>query len=345
MEKAFRQTMRDELLVSASSARTLVSFLQGIDVSDAEMEQKTGIVVADLDKPDQRIPISPYNKLWNFALLKSANPALGLHLGEMVNEEQMGVIGHIIFNNATLGEALKQFSRLFQLVNEGMRAELSVEGDLAILRYLWEAPEFYSIPNMERTMAVSITRAKSYIAQQLKVEYVSFQHPQPAYIEEYQRVFNCPLKFNDDCSSVAFKAQFLDYKLPKGNPYIHQVLTRHVESLLKKLRARNSFSSQIKNIIYKELSKNAVDAETIASKMHMSRHTLYRKLKSENHSFQELIEEVRQQKAMKYLNSDKYTLSEIAFLLGFSELSAFSRAFKRWTGKSPAQFMKSKKVP
>ncbi|MCP5208107.1 MAG: AraC family transcriptional regulator [Hahellaceae bacterium] len=334
--------MSNELLVSASSARTLVSFLEGINVTHAEMESKTGIVIADLEKPDSRIPITPYNQLWNLALLKSKDPALGLHLGEMVNEEQMGVIGHITFNNPTLGEALAQFTRLFQLVNEGMRAELIVQDELAILRYLWDAPEFYSTPNMERTMAVSITRARSYIAQQLKVEYVSFQHPQPSYIDEYNRIFNCPLKFGDDCSSIAFKSHFLDYKLPKGNPYIHQVLTRHVENLLKKLRARNSFSSQIRNLIAKELSKNAIDAETIASQMHMSRHTLYRKLKSENHSFQELVEDVRQEKAMKYLSEDKYSLSEIAFLLGFSELSAFSRAFKRWTGKSPAQFMKEK---
>lgn len=336
--------MSDELLVSASSARTLVSYLNGINVTGDEIEAETGIVLADLEQTDLRIPITPYNRLWQFALDKSGDSALGLHLGEEVNEEKMGVIGHITFNNPTLGEALEQFSRLFQLVNEGMRAEFVVEDGMAYLRYLWEAPEFYSVPNMERTMAVSITRAKSYIAEQLKVEYVSFQHPQPAYKDEYERIFQCPLKFDDECCSIAFKADFLDYKLPKRNPYVHQVLTRHVETLMSKLRARKSFSSQIRAIISKELSKDAVDAESIAKKIHMSRHTLYRKLKSEDHSFQELVEEVRQEKAMKYLANKDYSLSEIAFLLGFSELSAFSRAFKRWTGKSPAQYVKEKKI-
>jgi AraC-like DNA-binding protein len=86
------------------------------------------------------------------------------------------------------------------------------------------------------------------------------------------------------------------------------------------------------------MSTDRIDADTLAKQCHMSRQTLYRRLKKEGLGFHELVEEVRKDKAMRYVASDHYALGEIAFLLGFSELSAFSRAFKRWTGMAPAQY-------
>ena len=146
--------------------------------------------------------------------------------------------------------------------------------------------------------------------------------------------------FDQPHCAIAFKKSFLDFKLPKRNPYLHKVLTRHVESLLNKIRPKKSLSDQVKQIVSKQLPKGDVDAEMVASTLCMSRHTLYRKLKNEGHAFQELVESVRKEKAIRYIKEKRYSLSEIAFLLGFSELSAFSRAFKRWTGTSPAKYGK-----
>ena len=99
-----------------------------------------------------------------------------------------------------------------------------------------------------------------------------------------------------------------------------------------------NFKQKVFRLIEKSLSSGAVDAANIAEAVHMSRHTLYRRLKAEGVSYHELLDEVRKNKAIHLLKSRQHTLSEIAFLLGFSELSAFSRAFKKWTGQSPAKF-------
>mgnify|MGYP000542515280 CR=1 FL=1 len=327
-----------DISVNASSAKALSDYLLSQGCPQQDIETKTALPLNKLDQPDFRVPLSSFQALWELTEAFTQDPAIGLHIGESPNIDDMGVVGHIFFNNATLKEALVQFERLYKLVNAGMRVEFNTDDTLAYLNYICESPEYYSRANMDRTMAISITRARSLIQSALKVEYVSFAHPEPEYAEEYQRIFQCPIKFNQPYCSIAFNKKLLTFELPKRNPYLHKVLTRHVESLLNKIRPKKRLSDQVKKIVSKQLAKGEVDAETVASKLHMSRHTLYRKLKSEGHVFQELIESVRKEKAIRYLKEKRHSLSEIAFLLGFSELSAFSRAFKRWTGSSPANY-------
>ncbi len=335
-----RKDIDNNITVSASAARSLSSYLIKKGLSKKTIEDETGLCLDNLEQPDYRISLNAFHALWKTAEKFTKDRAIGLHIGEKVNPDEMGVIGHIFFNNATLGDALPQFERLYSLVNTGMRVEFYVDDNFAHLNYICESPEYYSRANMDRTMAISVARARSFIHEQLKIEYVAFAHPEPEYRDVYQALFQCPVKFDQAHCSIVFKKQFLDFKLPKRNLYLHQVLTRHVETLLNKIRPKKSISEQVKHIISKQLSKDAVDAEKIACKLNMSRHTLYRKLKSEGHSFQELIEAVRKEKAIRYIKEKRYSLSEIAFLLGFSELSAFSRAFKRWTGTSPAKYEK-----
>ncbi|WP_417548291.1 helix-turn-helix domain-containing protein [Marinobacter segnicrescens] len=99
-----------------------------------------------------------------------------------------------------------------------------------------------------------------------------------------------------------------------------------------------TFSRQVRPLIARHLARGKVKVEAVAAELNMSRHTLYKKLKEENLTFAGLLEDVRREQALKYMNDRDRTLSEVAELLGFSELSAFSRAFKRWMGKSPAEF-------
>ena len=340
MANAGNKQKDNDVTVSASSARSLANYLVKKGYSKQTLEDETGLKFDELDQPDFRISLSAFHMLWDIAEHFTKDRAIGLHIGAKSNPDEMGVVGHIFFNNATLGQALQQFERLYKLVNAGMHVEFEVDDDFAYLKYICENPEDYSRPNMDRTLAVSVTRARSFIQSQPKMEYVGFAHPEPEYAEEYHSLFQCPVKFDQPYCSIVFKKQFLDFELPKRNPYLHKVLTRHVETLLNKIRPKKTISDQVKKIISRQLSKDAIDAEKIASKLHMSRHTLYRKLKSEGHSFQELVEAVRKEKAIRYIKEKRYSLSEIAFLLGFSELSAFSRAFKRWTGSSPAKYEK-----
>ncbi|AZZ90057.1 helix-turn-helix domain-containing protein [Hahella sp. KA22] len=328
----------DQPTVAGSTVKALCFWLaeRGMDINALAREAELDLSM--LEDQDYRVPLPAYNLLWSRAEETLKDPAVGLHVGEWVDSRRMGVIGHIIFNNRTLEQGLKQYVRLSALVNEGVRTEFHLQGDDAVIEYHCERPEYYHRAGMDRMLALSVTRARRFVSEKIYLTKVGFAHPAPEYVAEYERIFQCPVSFGQPCCSLAFNKDFLSFELPQRNPYLHQALTRQVEALLQKLSLRRTVSHKVKAIVAKRLSRGDIEAEKVAEKMNMSRHTLYRKLKQEDVSFQELVEQVRKDKALDYLQKGKYSLSEIAFLLGFSELSAFSRAFKRWTGESPANY-------
>ncbi len=331
----------DQPTVSGSSVKALCYWLAERDVKPEPLLDAEQIDPVLLDEQDTRVSLAAYNRLWDKSRELLEDPAIGLHVGECVDSRRMGVIGHIVFNNRTLGQALRQYERLSALVNEGVVTSVHVEADEAIIEYDCDG-NLYHPSNMERLLALAVTRARKYVSEKIYLTRVGFSHSAPPYKEEYERIFQCPVSFDQPNCLLAFNSEFLEFELPHRNPYLHQALTRQVEALLQKVSLRRSISHKVKGIVARRLSRGDIDAGRIAEKLNMSRHTLYRKLKQENQSFQDLVEQVRRERALEYLQKGKYSLSEIAFLLGFSELSAFSRAFKRWTGESPAHYRNQK---
>lgn len=327
--------------VSTSGPQALSRYLLAHQLaSPYRIEALLGCKLSQLDDPDCRIDLLHYQALWAEAIEASGDLALGLHIGELVDPEHMGLVGLVFFNCDTLRHAMSQYVRLSRLLNEAIDIHLDVQGDQAVLCWQCARASDYCQPDMERTLAAAVVRARHFIHPRLRINELALAHPQPAWIKEYQRIFDCPLRFNAIATSLSFDAHYLDWPLPKRNPHVYEALLGHVNRLLARVQPLRSFSKRVRKLIAQQLGTGqVVDADHLAAQLHMSRQTLYRKLKREDHQFHELVEEVRQRKALRYLAQGKLTLSEIAFLLGFSELSAFSRAFKRWHGQSPAHYL------
>jgi len=332
-----------KLYVNTATAKTISSYLLSKGIDAAQLESTIACSPDDLSAPDARLPISSYHALWELALSFTNDPTLGLKLAENPYNDEMGVVAHIFFNSPTLIAGLKQYERYYSLVNEGMHIEIETDSVLAKVKFINDVDIPYCNPDMEHTLGISVVRVKQNISDSLSLEAVHFQHSAPNDLSKYSNLFNCPVLFNQKCCCLIFKKEFLEYKLPKRSAYLYKILLKHIESLIKKVKPSPTFSQRVKSLIEQNLENDFVDAEHIAEKLFMSRHTLYRKLKTESIQFHDLVDSIREEKAYLYLDQDKHNLSEIAFLLGFSELSAFSRAFKRWTGKSPAKYIKSLK--
>ena len=328
------------LYVNASTAKTLAHYLSYKKLDSPTIESTLHCTFDDLNDVEHRIPVQHYHALWALALAHTKEPTLALSLGSKPHQDEMGLIGHIFFNNDTLKTALTQYERYYALVHEGMHIDVKTDAKFAYINYICDSENAYSQHDMEYTLAISIYRAMLHIRDGVEIEKIYFQHKPPSYKSFYNEIFPCPVKFNHTHCAIVFKKQYLDFKLPKRSSYLHQVLTHHIEALFKKLRPQETLTDKVINLVEKKLAKDNIDAEHIADTLCMSRHTLYRKLKQEGLSFHDLVDQVRKEKALHYLKQNKRSLSEIAFLLGFSELSAFSRAFKRWTGLSPAKYIK-----
>ncbi len=326
-------------LVAASSTLALVHYLerQGV-LTPSRVERLTGLSMSELTDPDRRVPADAHYRLWEHAEQVTGDPGVGLHAGQVVDPERMGLVGHVFFNCDTLGEAVTQYVRLHRLINESVFLSFEQTGDQAILCWQPDLAEHYCRQDMDRTLAAAITRTRHFIHPGIRAEWADIAHPAPAYAEEYEKLLGGPVRFDCGITRLAFNSRHLGHPIPRRNPYVYSAMLKQVNSLLARLQTRRSFGRKIRRLISKQMATEKIDADTLARQCHMSRQTLYRKLKKEDLSFHGLVEQVRQDKALRYVAADHYALGEIAFLLGFSELSAFSRAFKRWTGTSPAEY-------
>lgn len=326
-------------MVAASSTLALVHYLerQGV-LNPSRVEQLTDLDMTKLTDPDRRVPAAAHYRLWTHAEQVTGDPGVGLHAGQVVDPERMGLVGHVFFNCDTLGEAVTQYVRLHRLINESVFLSFEQTPDQAILCWQPDSAEHYCRQDMDRTLAAAITRTRHFIHPGIRAEWVEIAHPAPAYAAEYGKLLGGPVRFDCGVTRLAFSSRHLGYPIPRRNPYIYSAVLKQVNALLARLQGRRSFGRKIRRLISRQMATERIDADSLARQCHMSRQTLYRKLKKEGLSFQGLVEQVRQDKALRYVAADQYSLGEIAFLLGFSELSAFSRAFKRWTGSSPAEY-------
>jgi len=328
--------------VAASSTLALVHYLETRGLLDrVRVEQATGLTLATLKDPDLRVPASAHYRLWELAEQLTADPGVGLHAGQVIDPERMGLVGHVFFNCDTLGEAVVQYVRLHRLINESVTLSFEQTPDQAILTWLPDRPDHYCRQDMDRTLAAALCRTRHFIHRSIEADWLEIAHPEPAYAAEYRKLFGGTVHFGCGVTRMAFDSKHLGHPIPHRNPYVYSAVLKQVNAVMARLQTRRSFSRKVRRLISRQMATDRIDADTLARQCHMSRQTLYRKLKKEGMSFHDLVEQVRKDKALRYVADDQYALGEIAFLLGFSELSAFSRAFKRWTGVAPAQFRAS----
>lgn len=330
-----------ETTVSTSSARSVLHYLttnnyltpQGQSKLLAELQ----IPEALIDDQEGRLPIENYHQLWHKAKEVSQDPAIGLHVGQQSSAELMGLVTNVLVHSDTLEQGIEQYARLYSLVNNGIDLVFDKQGATSVIEFHHYKPEFYCIQDIERTLALAVQRSRQYVNDEIRMEKICVAHSAPPYAEEYEQVFGCPVEFDCPVSTIVFSSKFLHFSPKQRNPYVKSALQRYAEAINNRLFKRK-IGDKVKDIVLELLPHGHADIDHVAQRLHMSRQTLYRKLKKEDLIFQELVEDIRQQKALEMIKDHQHSLSEIAFILGFSELSAFSRAFKRWTGKSPKHF-------
>ncbi len=156
---------------------------------------------------------------------------------------------------------------------------------------------------------------------------IRFTHKEPSYRAEYDRIFGVPLFFGSSMNAIGIDGALLNVKMPRANPYLAEVLTAHAEKLLKNLENLRSTTGRVESLLIPVLHTGEASVGLIARKLGLSRQTLFRKLKAEGVTFEKLLTQLRHKLALHYLNDKNASVNETAYLVGFSEPAAFSRAF------------------
>ena len=166
--------------------------------------------------------------------------------------------------------------------------------------------------------------------------------PSRAYRAEYERIFQMPVVFESDRNALLTDDAWLTHSTARSSRYVFGILSAHAEALLKRLESSKSTRGRVESLLMPILHTGEASMDVIASELGLSRQTLFRKLKAEGVTFEKVLDELRHKLALHYLSGKKASVNETAYLVGFSDPAAFSRAFKRWTGASPRTMRASK---
>lgn len=322
--------------VSGGFFKALLEFAVSLGADRAALLARTGVTESDFTNQDARIPLDRYKALYRVGQEMTGEPALALKFPEATRFEQISIVGLICQAADTMGGALKQLNRFSRLVvevdgvSDGPRFQLAPRnGELwledrcaedfpelieaALARFTCEMTRHY--PDFPFALGVHLTR------------------PRPAHAAEYERVLRAPVTFGAAWNALRIEPSWLDLAIHRPNRYAFGMFNGHADALLASLEESKTTRGRVEALLIPLLHTGELAMGAVATALGLSRQTLYRRLKAEGVSFDQVLGDLRRRMAETYL--EKLSVNETAYLVGFSETSAFSRAFKRWTGASP----------
>ena len=335
---ADRTNMTLELTVAAGLARGLIEFAarKGADVE--ALAKRSGIDPGALDDHDLRVPMDRYVALMRAAKALTGDAALPLHFGVEVDMAELSVVGLLVHASETFGEVLTQLNRYGRLIVEvdtggADRFQLQrVAGKLWIVDTRADPDDFPELT--EATFGRFVGRTRQFGMTSVIAE-VHVTHAAPPHAAEYERVLGVPTRFESGWNALRIDESWLAHRVQRQPRYVFGILGGHAERLLAELEGSKTVRGRVEQLLMPILHTGEAGMARIAAALGWSADTLYRKLKAEGVTFEEVLDALRHKLAIHYLGGRKVSVNEAAYLVGFSDPSAFSRAFKRWTGSSP----------
>ena len=303
--------------------------------------ETVGLTSKTLEDPEARIPFDCLETIWKEVVLKTKDQDFGLHLGESMHEYPGGnIVLSVMMNCPTVGDALDKFCCYHNLMSDAIQPKLYVKDKLAYLS--WETADPRLRPSRhisEALLSIFETILKHLTENPFSPVEVHFRHAPPQDIREHQRIFQAPLLFDQLKDELVIGKQHLGKPVFLANPQLLETLERYALNLIHKIYLPNSLADKVICLLGKGMQGEKPLVESIAAELVVSARSLQNKLSREGTTFQQLLDYSRKEMAMQYLKNPEMTLCDIAFMLGFSEQSAFNHAFKRWTGKTPKQYL------
>jgi len=321
------------------SSRALVTACERLGLDTDALLAAAGIPRAVVEDPDGRLEGPRAGALWARAYELSGDPVLSLHAAEACPIGAYKVIDFMGANAATVGEAFRFSSRYFPLVNTAVRLPIDESGDPVTFDVEDESgPGGVTRPYAEYCLAAFVLHVRGTTGVPFPVRRVTFVHAAPADTSEHERVFGCPVAFGAAHNRLELDRAVWETPTTGAQPGVLQVLAEHAELLLRNLPRGPGLVERTRRAIGERLRGGDPSLEAVARELGTSGRTLQRRLGELGYSFNALADEVRSATAKLYLEQPDIAVSEIAYLLGFADPSTFVRAFRRWTGETPARY-------
>lgn len=322
--------------VSARIGLFILHAAAAMGVPAPQLIQATGFDPSICDDPDARIPLALEMRLWDTAAELGEDADFGLHAAEAIRPGAFDVLDYAVRTAPNLGEALKRIVRYNRLVHDLAEFHVIEHMDTVCIEHRFNAVGIRPCRHAsEFTLASLRVIGEQMTGAALRPLAVAFAHAQPGQTNEHLRIFGVLPQFGARASSLTLPRAILDQPVSGADAGLSRIVTAHAEQLLAAC-AMPDIVGCVRKLLSANMTNGPMTLGEVSRQLHLGERSLQRHLESKGASFTRLVNEVRKELALSYIADPHLALGEVAYLLGFAEPSPFHRAFKRWTGITPA---------
>ena len=333
---------RNDATVRIGGMADIPAVLRSLGADSTRVLAEAGFDIKLFDDPDTLVSYAARNHLVAHCAARTGCPHFGLLVGERGGLHSLGLVGLLVKYSPDAGAALRNLVRYAHLHVRGAVATLAVDGNSVTLGYeIYQSQVEATDQIGDAAVAVIFNIMRSLCGPNWKPVQIQFAHRKPKDVGPFQRFFRAPLVFDAAGNAIVFSGDWLNRSLPAIDPDLRRLLQTQIDAL--EVRYGEDFPEQVRSVLRTALVAGRGGSGQIAEVFSMHRRTLCRRLNSFGTSFRTLSDQCRFEIARQMLEDSAMAVSDIAALLDYAEASAFTRAFRRWSGTTPAQWRMTRK--
>lgn len=326
-------------MISLTAATGLIEAISAARGDVDQILDAVGLDRSTVSDPHGFLPCSDFARLLQEAARRTGDDCFGLRFGERFQPKNIGPLVYVLLNSPTMAVAFENSVRYLKVHNEAARITFTYDATTAYLRNsLAVLPVEDLRQQSEYSVAVALNTLRLMAGSRWCPREVQFAHQAPAHTAEHVRIFGAPLSFGCDANTIVIDRAFVDRQVPAADERLYPILRRYLDRMVKEMPREDRTLSSIRQVIGESIREGDPKLDDVARKVTMSTRTLQRRLREQGIDFKGLVDDTRRRFSFNYLADKSHTPAEIAYLLGYSEVSAFNRAFKRWTGTTPTNY-------
>ena len=314
---------------------------KGLDRADTL--RRAGLSEQDLANPDARLSAGSILRLWKIIIELEPDKAIGIRLAQTVSLRDYGLVGYAMYFSRDLRSAFQRLVRYGHILSEALEMSLTEGSSTTKLVAQVMNPNIDALRHpVDSRLATIVMGAREITKTRIVPEEVWFPYARPDKLDEHKAFFGSRLEFGKPVPMVVLRTADLDLPVAASDESLLGYLDLLAHDVLRSLAQEGSAQDQLYRVLLRHLSGGQPTLQQCAKDLGLGARTIQRRLKEEKTSFSEVLDRLRSKVAINLLEDPSHSIGDVAFFLGYSEPSAFHRAFRRWTGKAPLQYRRSR---
>ena len=327
--------------VSITLLSQMFLYMKSLGIDIDEFLQSIGVKPQRVKSVDDHIPVETYLFIQEEAVKRTGDDCFGLHMGEFAEAGSWSILGYMMMNCENLGEAFAKAGRYSRII--GNLIEATAVFQFNKVKFIFFTPPHAPVMTRhcyESTLSSSVRMLRSLSGKEIDPVQVGFPYPEPRNRAEYDRVFQCPVLFDQKETFMVLETKIAKIPVLLSNPALLEHFEAYAQEFIAKMEHTDEYTRAVTRIVLAHLDDVDLSIKKVAGEMAVSVRTLQKRLEEEGVVFSELLRSIREKLAKQYL-TENYTVEQITYMLGFSEPSVFRKAFKKWIGVTPKEYRES----